>query len=130
MEPMSIEAVAVESRISGVEVINDLCDRIAERLTKSCDLREVDSYSGYAAKVQIELQLVDLGPVEVSAEIQVGTMNPSQPSERITLGESVAADEADSPMLERPADPAGVQEAPEIREKRFYAPRNRVRPLI
>ena len=125
-----LEPIAIPGQISGTGVIEDLCNRIREKLAKSCDLRAIDAYSSYAAKVGIELQLVDLGPVEVSAEIQVGTLNPSQPSERITLRKSVAADEADSAMLERPVDPAGVEEAPEIREKRFYAPRNRVMPRI
>lgn len=45
MEPFITEPVAVLGRISGTEVINDLCDWIAEKLSKSCDLRQSDSYA-------------------------------------------------------------------------------------
>ena len=48
------EAVAVPGRISGSEIVYDLCDRIAEKLSKSCDLRQSDSYAGYSAKITVE----------------------------------------------------------------------------
>ena len=44
LEP-NMELVAPQS-ITGVDVINDLCDRIAQKLSKSCDLRESDAYTG------------------------------------------------------------------------------------
>jgi hypothetical protein len=57
-----MEAVAVPGRISGTGVIDDLCRRIAEKLALFCDLRAIDAYAGYAAKVEITLQLVDVYP--------------------------------------------------------------------
>jgi hypothetical protein len=47
------EAVSVPGSVSGSEVINDLLDRVAEKLSKSCNLRQSDSYAGYTATVTV-----------------------------------------------------------------------------
>ena len=124
-----LEPVTVAGRISGHEVIADLLDRVAEKLPASCDLRPSDSYSGYSAKVSIELQLVDVDQTEVVTEVGVGAMNPQLESQHITLSApSVAAVADDSALLERPIDPSGVAGA-SVKQRRYYTPRGS-RPLI
>jgi hypothetical protein len=121
------EAVPVPGSISGIEVISDLCGRIAKKLSTSCDLRAVDSYVRYAATVEIKLQLIDVDATEVAAEVVVGTIDPRQSSEHITVTvPTVVSEEGrkispfESALPERPVT-GPVLETP----KRFYAPRNR-----
>jgi hypothetical protein len=109
--------------IDGATIIDDLCSRIADRLARSGDLRAVDSYSRYSAKVQIELQLQDLDRVEVSSDLNVGTLNPHLASQHITLDTSVVADEA--PSMERPIEEAEAVAAISTQEKRIYVSRVR-----
>jgi hypothetical protein len=118
-----MEQVEVAGSISGADVISDLLDRIGDKLSKSCDLRPVDVYRGYAAKVEVQLQLMDIYPVAVTQEIQVGALDPAQPSKHIALGSEIEA-KLEQACLERPIDPAGVTEAP-AREKRIYVSRIR-----
>jgi hypothetical protein len=81
--------------ISGTSIITDLCNRIAEKLYRSGDLRSVDAYSSYAAKVSIELQLVDIDTANIDTEVAVGVMNPDLPSRHILIGERADAEETD-----------------------------------
>jgi hypothetical protein len=110
LEPI-MEAIDVDGQISGLDVIDDLCCQIAAKLARHCDLRATDAYSGYSAKVQIELQLTDLDTVGVSAQMVIGTPNPSQPFQQIAVDvPQVSAEEVfsrtglGSPSLERPID--------------------------
>jgi hypothetical protein len=119
MGPISVPGV-----ISGSRIVHDLCSRIAAKLTSNCDLREIDSYSGYAAKVTIELQLTDVYPVVVTAEVAAGKINSQLPSIHIDLDSEVTGAEPEA-SLERPIDPDGVVEAPG-KERRYYTPRNSV----
>jgi len=59
LEPV-MEPTSVPGTITGKAIIDNLLCRIAEKLGKSCDLRAMDSYSGYAARVTIALQLLDV----------------------------------------------------------------------
>jgi hypothetical protein len=113
MEP-SMEVIATPGAISGTGVIDDLLNRIAAQLERSCDLRASDCYTGYAARVRIDLQLHDVYAVEATAQVAVGSIDPTQPSQRITLGPTVQAEAEPAPgSLERPVDPAGITtEAP------------------
>jgi hypothetical protein len=120
-----MEPITIPGRISGTGVIDDLCNRIAEKLARSCDLRAIDAYSGYTAKVTIELQLLDVYPCEVTAVVPVGTIDPQLRSVRIDLGSEMSAEETESGSLERPIDPAGATEAP-VKEKGWRAPRGAV----
>lgn len=134
-----MEVVAVEGRISGAEVIADLCDRIAEQLGKSCDLRQTDSYAGYSAAVTVQLQLIDVDTTQVVAGIVVGAHNAQQPSQRIAVNVAPVDPEAvrerlgsvPAPSLERTADGSGPDErrpAAAASGKRYYTPRNRPKP--
>ena len=121
------EAIPVPGSISGIEVISDLCGRIAKKLSTSCDLRAVDSYVRYAATVEIKLQLIDVDATEVASEIAVGNIDPRQSFEHITVTvPTVESEEGrekspfESALLERTVDDT-ILEAP----KRYYTPRNR-----
>jgi hypothetical protein len=98
MEPNSEPITVAAASISGTEVIEDLCARIADKLSRSGDLRPTDAYRTYSAKITIELQLVDIDQIEIAEQMVIGTPDPEQPSEHITVA---------------------------IPEKRYYTPRNR-----
>ena len=103
-----MEAIQIPGQISGTGIIDDLSKRIAAKLAQSCDLRTTDCYSGYSAQVQIILQLHDVYPVEVSAQVAVGNIDAQKPVQRVTLGAEVEAPD-ESGNLERPVDPAGAE---------------------
>ena len=94
----------------------DLCDRIADRLSRSCDLRSVDNYAGYSASVSITLQLRDVDTVTVSSKIAVGALDHQLPTQHVALGESVDGGDENEGNLERAIDPSGAQEAPAKRQ--------------
>lgn len=100
--------IVIPGSISGADVIDDLCGRIAEGLSRDCSLRQIDRYTGYTATVEIKLQLEDVYPVEVAVDIMAGTLNPQLPSQHITLDSAVTGEEPDASGLERPVDPAGA----------------------
>jgi hypothetical protein len=123
MEPIT-GPILIPGSISGTAIIDDLLSRIEEQLSRDCNLRQVDVYSGYAAKVQIELQLLDIYPAELVATVKVGEINSQLPSAHIDLSGEVEA-EPESGNLERPIDESGVTEpATAAAAKRWYAPRN------
>jgi hypothetical protein len=107
----NMEAITIPGSISGPQVIDSLLDKIAERLSGDCSLRETDRYSGFSARVTVELQLRDVYNVEIIAGINHGDIDPAQPVRRITLGSTVEGEE-EQPALERPVDPSGVTEPP------------------
>jgi hypothetical protein len=133
MNQISMEEVAVEGRISGQDVIDDLCDRIAERLSKSCDLRVTDSYGAYTAKVTISLTLEDMGVVEVHEQMIIGSPDAT-PSEHIVIDADAVSPEQvrerlglePAPSLERSVDGnmPEAHSAPAKANKRYYTPRN------
>jgi len=49
LEPI-MEPIIVEGRINGQQVIADLLDRIGERLSRDCSLRQIDSYAKYGPR--------------------------------------------------------------------------------
>jgi hypothetical protein len=128
-------AVDVPASISGEDILSDLLDRIAERLILTNSLRAVDCYRGYSARVTVELQLDDIDTVAISTEVEVGSIDPLRPSERITAGASARAEQVQErtghqpPMLEKPIDDAGVAalEAVAPKRKRFYVTTGRPR---
>jgi hypothetical protein len=126
MEPV-MEIVNVPRAISGGAIIDDLLNRIGERLSRDCSLRETDAYQGYDASVQITLQLHDVYPVEVAAQVNVGTIDPAQKSERIAMNAPMetGASFEPAPNLERYIDPAGAPAEPETPERRQYISRIR-----
>ena len=93
-----MEPISVASSITGSDVIEDLCAHIADKLTRTGDLRPVDSYRCYAARVIIDLQLMDVNQVEIAEQMVIGTPRPDVRSEQITV---------------------------DVPEKRYYTPRNR-----
>jgi hypothetical protein len=128
----SMEVVAVPGAISGSAIIDDVCDRIAEKLARDCNLRPLDCYSGYSASVSVTLQLHDVYPVETSAVVEIGTVDAAQPSTRIAMNVPVlAADSLEAragiepPSLERPIDGAGAPAEAQVPQRRQYISRIR-----
>lgn len=65
----NMEAVQVPGQISGAAIIDDLCQRIRDRLSRDCSLSQSDAYAGYAARVTVELQLKDVDITEVAPSL-------------------------------------------------------------
>jgi hypothetical protein len=58
--------------LTGEEIINDLLDKVAEKLRSDCNLRETDAYTGgYNGSVKVHLILHGLDAAEVKTEIAV-----------------------------------------------------------
>jgi hypothetical protein len=115
MEPI----LGVTETLSGEDVIADLCERIADELRDDCCLRGSDGYTGYSAKVVIEIQLLDIDTQSVKRTIAFGKPIPGQPSHQIVLDVPLVEIETDGSGLERQADGSEP-----VRPKRFYTPRN------
>jgi hypothetical protein len=125
-----MEVVEVAGSISGTEVVNDLLDRVAEKLMRFDCLRSTDSYQSYSARVTVELQLTDFDTSTVSTGIEVGTIDPAQPSTLAAISlPTVAAAEVraglePAPNLERPIiDSDAAAGAPEAAEAQAPQPR-------
>src|SRR5262249_21165223 len=120
-----MEPVQVQGTITGTGIIDDLLFRLGEKLSRSCDLRATDAYKSYSAKVVVELQLQDVDRVEALNERAVGVIDRARLVERITLSSADASPVmTQDASLERPVDPAGVQEAP-AKQTRQYVSRIR-----
>jgi hypothetical protein len=103
----NMEMIDTPGSVSGAEIVTDLLDRLAEKLLAFDSLRESDAYGSYSARVTVELQLVDVYPVTVAAAIQVGTVDPQQPSRTIAL--DVPAVEADMVRARSGSPPANLE---------------------
>lgn len=127
------EIVDAALPISGGDVVQDLLDRLAEKLLSSDSLRGTDAYQSYSACVTVTLQLVDVYPVEVAAEVQVGTIDPQRPAKTMAFAlPNVQAEEVRERSGLPPAnleysihDNAAVP-AP-TPKKRYYTPTGRSR---
>jgi hypothetical protein len=119
----TLEVVSIPGTISGSSIIHDLCNRIADKLSRDCCLRAIDVYSGYSYRVTLELQLNDVYPTTVAVEVATGRIDPKLEVQHIELGSDITAAQPEDVNLERPVDPDGFIEAP-VKEKRYYTPRN------
>ena len=101
-----------------------------ESLSKDCNLRATDAFEGYAAKINIELYLYDLGAQAMTKTIIVGEPDLSKPpTHRATVEIPLTApDEA--------RERSGLAEASTVLEntvvssakkRRYYAPRRRAK---
>jgi hypothetical protein len=113
-----MEPVQVSGQISGDRIVTDILSRIRERLESSNSLRSVDSYQSYNFTAEIQLQLRDVDRVEVAASVKAGVIDPSQPVQRVTLQDDVAAEGDQS--LEKPI----VEAANEGSSQQYERPRN------
>ena len=102
------EPILVE-QVSGVEIIDDICNRIAEELGKSCHLRATDAYSGYSAKLQFEVQPVDIDVVKVEKTLVIGDHDPATPSRRMAI--DVPPTTADEVRERSGYEPASLERA-------------------
>lgn len=122
--------------LSGEDIIDDVCSRIAEELSRSVHLRRTDSYVGFTGKILVELQLDDYVNHETARhQLVIGEHDPARPSRRFEI--EIAAAPAttvrernglvsSSSSLERPVDvSASGTTGTSIRQPRWRAQRQR-----
>ncbi len=126
IEQFPIEAL--DAGLTGVEIIEDVCSRLAAELANSCYLTKLCAYRGYSGKIVAELQLEDFDATGVTAAVTVGPPDPARPSRRYEVeipdtAPSGARERSgqESPSLERVVDGS----VPPVIKKRFYAPREK-----
>ncbi|HUN85753.1 MAG TPA: hypothetical protein VMU48_15335 [Terracidiphilus sp.] len=125
---MTMESFDVAETVTGADVIQDLCERVAQSLSSDCRLRSTDSYQGYGARVVAEIWLSDVDPQTVQQTISVGDCGPGTPSSQVVV---------DVPLLS-PAEVHGTDSSfanlertasgdePEQPPRRLYTPRHSV----
>jgi hypothetical protein len=119
---------APEAGLSGPEIVDDLLDRIASELSKSCHLTTLCCYRSYSARGTLSLQLNDFDTAEVRLDTVQGAYDPARPS-RLTAIEFPAADAREvrgrsgsgAPSLARSVD--GSDPSPATPARRYYTPR-------
>jgi hypothetical protein len=63
--------------LNGLEIINDLCGLITEKLSADCNLREIDGYAGgYKATVKIHIEAFGLDQANVDYEVEANEVVP------------------------------------------------------
>lgn len=118
------EAIAIPGSISGAAIIRDLLNRIHAKLSRDCDLRDIDVYNGYGFHVSVALQLHGVYQTEVATTVAVGRIDPKLEVQQIELGSDITAAEPEVSNLERPVDPGGVVEQPPApTPKKYTAPK-------
>ncbi len=117
--------LAQETALTGHEIIDDVCARLAGELEKNCYLTSACAYNSYAGKVTAELQLMDFDATPLKASVTIGKPNPARPSRRfeLDLPSTTASDARERsgslpPSLERQIDDA-VGAAPPPRRNYF-----------
>lgn len=68
--------------LNGLEIINDLCGLISDKLSNDCNLREIDGYAGgYKAKVTIHLEAfgLDVAAADYTVETDETVPDPENP---------------------------------------------------
>lgn len=63
--------------LNGLEIINDLCGLISDKLANDCNLREIDGYAGgYKATVKIHLEAFGLDTATADYEMETDQTVP------------------------------------------------------
>lgn len=124
MAQIEIEPPAVE--LTGEEIVEDACCRLAAELMRSCHLSATSAYRRYSGKIILELQLEDFDTTGVSATVTVGNPDPGRPSQRfevdIPVGEPSAVRER-SELTVPSLDRFEKVQAPVEQKRRYYSPR-------
>lgn len=82
------ETVAIEpaeTELAGPAIIEDLVNRIAAELERSCHLSANCAYRAYSGKATLELQVEDVDAIKVSAAMTVGIHDPGRESRRFEI---------------------------------------------
>jgi hypothetical protein len=91
--------------LTGEEIIVDLCELIAAKLRKDCNLRDTDAYhGGYSAKVTIHLEAYGMDAVTVEALVEAGKPQ-SNPDELVDTELVVPVEPALDQVRERSSQP-------------------------
>lgn len=68
--PLDQEEVVDIPGLNGEEIIIDLCEQIAQKLRRDCNLRSSDSYvNGYSAEVAVKIHCFGIDTAEVDSTI-------------------------------------------------------------
>jgi hypothetical protein len=122
----SIEPLGGAEALSGVDIVEDVAQRVAAALAGNCYLRESDGYRAYSAKVTIELQLQDLDITQVEKTLVIGKHDPGLPSRpiKVEVPQATVEDVRKRSGLLPPSLERLINgDAPPAKTRRFYAPR-------
>jgi hypothetical protein len=108
--------------LNGLEIINDLCSQVTEKLSTDCNLREIDGYAGgYKATVKIHIEAFGLDQAVVDYDVVVDLTNPSpenpmqEPDTIIDTEIEIPVEENLSEVRERSQQVAGdFERKPEV----------------
>ncbi|MGB9408404.1 MAG: hypothetical protein WCA89_12760 [Terracidiphilus sp.] len=122
-----IEALGVA--LTGSEIIEDLCGRLADGLADNCYLLGTDAYQSYSAPVTVEIQLADVDSQTVKKTLVIGDHDSATPSRRIVVNVPLATTHEvrersgqEVPSLERRVD--GSEPVTPVKPaRRYYTPR-------
>lgn len=124
--------ISMAETITAPEIADDLAARIIAELRKSCYMRETDCYASYAAKIKIELQLVDIDTENIDSGFTVGAHDGAKPSRpfRVSVEQTSPREIRERNNLRMPESLERTVDgsAPEVPPKRFYAPRQSKNP--
>ena len=114
--------------LTGEEVIIDVCEHIAEKLRRDCNLRECDSYTGgYSGTVKISLQLCGFNSELVDSTVVIGTPQDDPEAEVIDTTIEIPQEEDLTAVRKRSEQTAPnvelTQEGPVGVQKRRYTRR-------
>jgi hypothetical protein len=124
---MSLEPIEPpQTELTGEEIIEDVCTRLAEELSRSCYLTAISAYHGYSGRISAELQLLDFDTTTVKATATIGNPDLVRPSEHFEVVIPVADPSAvrersglTPPSLER----FESAQTPAKIKTRYYTPR-------
>ncbi len=123
MIPEPIEAPTIG--LTGPEIIEDLAQRVAAELSKSCFLTPICCYQSYSAKVAMSLWLNDFDKVELPILLTIGAPDESQPARvlKVTVASADPSVVRERSGLSEPSLELRKGEAATAPTKRFYTPR-------
>jgi len=125
------DAIGTIETLSGLDVIEDILERIGSDLAKSAHLRGTDAYASYSAKCVLEIQLEDIERATEKRELKIGRHDSAKPSRRFEIGiepapvdvvrerSGLAAPSLEGPVNGDASDASGTG----IRRPRWRAPR-------
>jgi hypothetical protein len=71
----SFEPLCPDVALSKSEIIEDLACCVAEALrTSDCDFGDTGAWRGYAARVRVELKLIDIDESRIEKTVQIGDL--------------------------------------------------------
>lgn len=123
MENLRFEPLCPAVALSKAEILEDLLGCVSEVLNRAdCDFNDSGAWSGYSARIKVELTLSDIDQTRIERTLKIGELKepatntvieisgPNPETVRERIGE-------DAPSLE-------IGQRAQSRPRRWYAPRN------